>query len=90
MYSFNFYLRRHIIWGKGGRVRVAPKAASNRYPYLFSSYSRAQIYLPYILDASAYHLGNSGSLQSHPPRYAGPLSRFQKGYPLFIIIFLNL
>ena len=29
-------------------LRVAPKAASNRYPYLFSSCNRAQISLPYI------------------------------------------
>ena len=29
-------------------VRVAPKAASNRYPYLFSNCGRAQIFLSYI------------------------------------------
>ena len=29
-------------------LRVAPKAASNRYPYLLSSCSRAQIFSSYI------------------------------------------
>ena len=29
-------------------LRVAPKAASNRYPYLLSSCGRAQIILSYI------------------------------------------
>ena len=29
-------------------LRVAPKAASNRYPYFLSSCGRAQIFLSYI------------------------------------------
>ncbi len=37
MYPFKYHLRRHIILGEWERIaRVAPKAASNRYPYLFS------------------------------------------------------
>lgn len=44
MYPFKYHLRRHIILGERERaVRVAPKAASNRYPYLSYCCCRAQI-----------------------------------------------
>ena len=47
---YNFLLDASICHlGKGGMVRVVPKAASNRYLYLFSSGSRAQ-----LLPASTY------------------------------------
>ena len=48
MYPFKYHLRRHIILGEWERIaRVAPKAASNRYPYLFSHCCRAQIFKYY-------------------------------------------
>ena len=41
---YNFLFDASICHlGKGGMVRVVPKAASNRYLYLFSSCSRAQL-----------------------------------------------
>ena len=50
MYPFKYHLRRHIILGEWERIaRVAPKAASNRYPYLFSHCCRAQMFKYYKL-----------------------------------------
>ena len=50
MYPFKYHLRRHIILGEWERtIRVAPKAASNRYPYLAYCSCRAQMYKYYKL-----------------------------------------
>ena len=48
MYPFKYHLRRHIILGEWEWiVRVAPKAASNRYPYLAYCCYRAQMFKYY-------------------------------------------
>ena len=50
MYPFKYHLRRHIILGEWERTaRVAPKAASNRYPYLAYCSCRAQMFKYYKL-----------------------------------------
>ena len=50
MYPFKYHLRRHIILGEWERtIRVAPKAALNRYPYLVYCCCRAQMFKYYKL-----------------------------------------
>ena len=78
IYRFSLQMRQYVI--SGGEKR--PRRLRIGIPICFSECSRAQISLPYIQIRQHIILGISESLHSD-------LSRFRKGYPLFIIISLN-
>ena len=65
-------------------LRVAPKAASNRYPYLFSSCGRAQISLPYIQMRQHIIQGKRRECYAQRPR------RLRIGIPIYFLTAIEL